>query len=381
MAEKILPLLRENAAQVDGDATFPEAGLRALRECGLMGLLVPEEHGGLGGDLHDLVDVAGVLASACLSTAMIWAMYCQQVDAVVRFAVPGLAKDLLPRIAAGEVYLASVTTEAGSGGHLMTADASLRSGGEGIAFERLAPIVTGGRYADGFLITMRDGEDTTANKVTLVYAARDQLELETSGEWNPLGMRGTHSEGMRITGTIRPDGVIGPRGGYRTVAVESAIPLAHLAWSACWLGAARSATADVIGLLRSRKRPGSIDLSSDLVSERLARVRMDLELVSAYLRTVCDEITECRTDGRTVDVPSTQIHLNTLKVAAAEHTFRAVDRLVQLCGLSTGYLRTSPIPLERHFRDLRSASLNYANDRLLKANGSLSLVDRGVRLA
>ena len=68
------------------------------------------------------------------------------------------------------------------------------------------------------------------------------------------------------------------------------------------------------------------------------------------------------------------------RVVAAELTFRAVDRLVQLTGLATGYLRTSPIPLERHFRDLRSASLNYANDRLVTASGALSLMDRSVRL-
>jgi acyl-CoA dehydrogenase len=58
-----------------------------------------------------------------------------------------------------------------------------------------------------------------------------------------------------------------------------------------------------------------------------------------------------------------------------------VDRLVQFAGLSRGYARNSPMPLERAFRDLRSASLNYSNDRLLTAIGSLQALDRPVRLA
>jgi acyl-CoA dehydrogenase len=379
-ATGLLPTLRRCAADVDRDAAFPAESVAQLRASGLMGLLVPTAYGGLGGDLADLTEVAQVLASGCLSTAMIWAMHTQQVDSLVRFAPPDLAERVLPRIAAGDVLLASVTTEPASGGHLMTAAAALEDTAGTLRFERAAPIVTGGRYADGFLVTMRDSAEATENRVTLVYADRAQLSCEISGEWDPLGMRGTHSIGMRLAGELPASQIVGERGAYRTVAVESMIPLAHLAWSACWLGAARAACADVIALVRSRQRPSSLDPASDLVAERLARVRIDLELVSGYLGRVTDEITECRANGRSVDTPATQIHLNTLKVAAAEMTFRAVDRLVQLAGLANGYLKGSAIPLERHFRDLRSASLNFADDRLLKATGALAVLDRSVRL-
>jgi acyl-CoA dehydrogenase len=75
-----------------------------------------------------------------------------------------------------------------------------------------------------------------------------------------------------------------------------------------------------------------------------------------------------------------QLHINGLKIMAAERLFGAVDQLVQLAGLRNGYLRTSKIPLERAFRDMRSASMNYANDRLYVANGKLALLDRDVVL-
>jgi acyl-CoA dehydrogenase len=108
---------------------------------------------------------------------------------------------------------------------------------------------------------------------------------------------------------------------------------------------------------------------------------MDLEIVSAYLYRVVDEVTAARAARTSLDDPPTQIHVNTLKVVAAEHCYRAVDRMVQLGGMSTGYLRDSVIPMERQLRDLRSASLNYSDDRLLTATGALSLLDRAVRLA
>lgn len=81
------------------------------------------------------------------------------------------------------------------------------------------------------------------------------------------------------------------------------------------------------------------------------------------------------------DRPADKIHLNVLKLAASELCFRAVDRMVQLSGLAVGYNRLAPGSLERTFRDLRSAALNFSNDKLWVGTGALSLLDRSVNLA
>lgn len=373
-------ILTDNAAEVDRTGGFPVRSVEQLRSSGLFGLLVPVEFGGLGGTLHDLAEVGGQLAGGCMSTALIWAMHSQQVDSIVRYGSDKLRADVLPRIASGEVYVASVTTERGSGGHLLTAQSALENDAAGVALCRDAPIVTGGEYADGFLVTMRDTTDSQPNHVTLVYADRSDLSIELSGDWDALGMRGTRSVALKLEGRVPEHNIVGCRGDYRTVAVESMIPAAHIGWSACWLGVARTAFRDVVRLIRSPKRPSSLDPASPLVTARLARVRSDLEMVNAYLRLVTDEVMARRAAGTTLDTPDTQIHINTLKIIAAERTFAAVDALIDLVGLAAGYLGSSPIPLERNFRDLRSASLNYANDRLLVANGTLTLLDKAVTL-
>ncbi|MEU7121202.1 acyl-CoA dehydrogenase family protein [Streptomyces zaomyceticus] len=379
-ARAVLPVLAAHAADVDTEARFPVESLDALRDSGLMGLLVPADRGGLGGGLADLVEVAQLLASACLSTAMIWAMHCQQVDVLVHHGAPELLDDLLPRIAEGRVHLGSITSEKQTGGHLFTSAAPLRATPEGLLLERDAPIVTGGAFADGFLVTMRDSEEASARRVTLVYVARDQADVRVGGGWNPLGMRGTHSVALRLTALVPEHHVIGVRGEFAAVATSGLIPLGHIGWAACWLGAARAAVSGLVSVLRSPRRPGSIDLTSDLVAERIATLRTDLELVRAYLDLAQREITEIRATGADPAAPPVQIHLNTLKVTAARLCHQVADRCVQLAGLGLGYRADSPLPLERHLRDLRSASLNYADDRLLTATGTLCLADRAVRL-
>jgi hypothetical protein len=56
-----------------------------------------------------------------------------------------------------------------------------------------------------------------------------------------------------------------------------------------------------------------------------------------------------------------------------------VQDLIDLVGMRHGYLRGSDTALERTLRDLQSAPLNYSNDRLHAADGSLVLMDRSVR--
>jgi acyl-CoA dehydrogenase len=383
LARDIAPGIAENARDVDAGATFPVDDLRRLRESGLMGLLVPREYGGLGGDYTHLAAVARVLGEASTSTAMIWAMHCQQVAALADHANDKLRADVLPRIAAGEIYLASVTSEKGKGGHLLTSIAPLATDGDQLVLEREAPIVTGGEHADAFLITMRARPDAEPSDVVLVYAERDELELTTKSNWDPLGMRGTHSVAMTISGRVPKERIVGSDG-FGDVAVRSFIPAGHIAWAASWLGGATGPYQQMIALWRDPKARGEFDLSSPLFAERLARIRLDLDTVGAYLHRVVDEYMELRADPFGVAVrasePWFQLHLNGLKVLAAERLFTAVDRLVRLAGMRHGYLKTASVPLERAFRDLRSGSLNYADDRLYVANGKLALLDRTVTL-
>ncbi|HEU5471329.1 MAG TPA: acyl-CoA dehydrogenase family protein [Actinophytocola sp.] len=364
------------AAGADETARFPTEALDALRASGLLGLLVPAEHGGAGGGLGDLVDVTMRLSRVDLSVGMIFAMHCQQAITLVRYARPRLAGELLPALGRGELYLASVTTERGTGGHLLTSDSPTSSGAGLLRIDRDAPIVTGGEHADGFLITLLAPDADSPTQVSLVYAAREQLALEVTGGWDPLGMRATHSVPMRLSGAVPEHQVVGESGGFRAIAAGLFGPVAHLGWAAAWLGTAAGALSRVLRLMRSPAGRRQFDLTSELLLTRLARIRGRLDTVHALLRHTVSTV-----DGAPdMSAPPVQLLVNTLKVQAAEQCFAAGHELVELVGLRHGYLRGSELYLERVFRDLRSASLNYANDRLNLANGSLAVLDQEVRL-
>ncbi|MDQ1024737.1 acyl-CoA dehydrogenase [Streptomyces umbrinus] len=376
----VLATAREHSEHVDREAVFPAESMVALRASGLMGMFVPREYGGLGDDLHIYVHIASQLAAACMSTAAIWTMHAFQVDGLSRFGGGKLRQAVLPAIADGKIYLASVTTEASKGADLFTAEAPVTSREGQACFERSAPVVTGGRHADAFLITLRSRPEAQPHEVSLVYAEREQLCISEHGDWDPLGMRGTESVGMTISGSVPTDQVVGEPGRFEEIARESMVPLAHVGWSACWLGGARGAFSDLLRWLRSPTRRGGPDIHSELVRERLARIRVDLDLVSSYLTRLCDELAAARSAAQPWSDIRTRLRVNTLKLAASELTFKAADSMVQLAGMNGGYSRLAPIKFERHFRDLRSARLNHSNDRMWPATGALALLDPKVTL-
>ncbi|MEV1026117.1 acyl-CoA dehydrogenase family protein [Streptomyces sp. NPDC050264] len=374
--EEVAAVAGEHLARHERDATFPVEALAQMRTGGLLGLLVPEEHGGLGGTPADVVRAGIALGRVDMSVAMIFVMHCQQVAALVEFGNRRLRDELLPEVAAGRQYLASVTTESGKGGHLLTSQTALTAHHGGLVLDRFAPIVTGGEHADGFLVTMQSPDSASPHQVSLVYAHRDQLEIERSGHWQPLGMRSSHSVALRLAGTVPAHHVVGEHGDFRTIVTTVFGPLAHLGWSACWLGTAAGALSRVVKLLRSARTRGRADLDSELLLTRLSRARQRIDTVHALL----DHTRRTVAEAPDVGAPRVQLLLNGLKITAAEECYRAVDELVDAVGMRHGYLKDSPTRLEQSLRDLRSAALNYSNDRLHLVDGKLALLDSEVRL-
>lgn len=76
LVESVLPQLAEAAAEADRKGEFPMEHVATFADTGLLGLVVPESHGGLGGGLRDLVAATFALGTACPSTALAFFFHC-----------------------------------------------------------------------------------------------------------------------------------------------------------------------------------------------------------------------------------------------------------------------------------------------------------------
>ena len=93
VAEELRELAREvaeeriapRAADLDRQRAFPWDNVRDLAAADLMGLVLPEEHGGLAADRTCLVAVTEEIARACGSTALVYVSHLAAAKAVAAF--------------------------------------------------------------------------------------------------------------------------------------------------------------------------------------------------------------------------------------------------------------------------------------------------------
>ena len=80
LQERVRALVRRKiaprAAEYDRDGRFPRENFEDLHKANLLGLLIPQEYGGLGADMLTYTLIIDELARGCGSTALIYAMHC-----------------------------------------------------------------------------------------------------------------------------------------------------------------------------------------------------------------------------------------------------------------------------------------------------------------
>ncbi|MGI9597791.1 MAG: acyl-CoA dehydrogenase family protein [Acidimicrobiales bacterium] len=207
------PLMEERAERYDREASFPYENFADLRDAGFLGLCIPESYGGLGGDFATYGLVAEELGRHCGSTALACNMHTATCLLAGQIADELDLSDADKQILAGRrerlfkdiVENHTVHSQPFSEG--LSPDATK-------GFATTAVPVDGGYRVTGRKIfaslstsadihnvaCMVDGD----NQVRLlgVPAAADGLTV--TGDWDPLGMRGTISRTLELADVFVP---------------------------------------------------------------------------------------------------------------------------------------------------------------------------------
>ncbi|HEX5396813.1 MAG TPA: acyl-CoA dehydrogenase family protein, partial [Candidatus Limnocylindria bacterium] len=230
-----------HADDVDRDARFPVETLEALRAERALSAFVPERYGGAEVSFEALARASFELGRRCGASAMVFAMHQIQIVTIVRhLAGAPFFEDYLRAVVNEQRLVASVTSEVGTGGDMGRSIAAVTPAGDGRAtFEKKAPTVSYGAYADDLLTTLRRTPDAEPGDQVVALTQRGQIELEPQGTWDPMGMRGTCSPGYIVRAAFSTDQVLPTP--FSVVGTQSMVPVSHILWSHIWLGIATDA--------------------------------------------------------------------------------------------------------------------------------------------
>ncbi|GAC1318297.1 MAG: acyl-CoA dehydrogenase family protein [Thermoleophilaceae bacterium] len=362
-----------NAADVDRNARFPAETLDALRAQQALSAFIPSELGGGGVSFEALATACFELGRRCGASAMVFAMHQIQVVTMVRH-LEGAAwfESYLRDVAREQRLIASVTSEVGTGGDMGRSIAAVTPTSDGAcSFEKQAPTVSYGQFADDLFTTLRQGPNAEPVDQVIVLTRREQMQLEPTGTWDPLGMRGTCSPGFLVRAEFLPEQIMPTP--FPRVSAESMVPVSHVLWSHIWLGIATDAFDRARAFVRAaaKQKPGEPLPAAERLSHLLSELSPLRAVVNSGLRDFV-----AAGDGPSRESLSTiaaALRFNNLKIAASEQAPRVCQGALGICGI-VGFKNDTPFSVGRHLRDSMSACLMVANERIHQTDASLLLI-------
>ena len=365
----------QHADDVDRAARFPSETVAALREERMLSALVPEELGGEGVSLAAVAGACLALGRRCGASGMVFAMHLIQVATVARHGAGTAWFDgWLRDVAAEQRLVASVTSEVGTGGDMGSSIAAVEPvDGGAVRFEKQAPTVSYGEQADDLLTTLRRGPDADRGDQVLALTRRGEHELEATGTWDPLGMRGTCSPGFVVRARLSPEQVLDVS--FGEVMTATMVPVSHILWSHVWLGIATDAFDRARAFVRAaaRRTPGQVPPAA----HRLSHLMTELSLLRAEVGLALREYTEAAEDRDRLATMAMILRFNNLKVAASEAAPRICQGAMAVGGIAA-FRNDTPYSVGRHLRDAMSAPLMVANERIHATDAGLLLIAKDV---
>lgn len=361
-----------HADDVDRSARFPTEAMAAIKSQKLLGIMVPRDDGGEGTGVHETTAVCSALGRHCAATAMIFAMHQTQVQSLLLSARESKwQRSFIRKIAAEQLLLASATTEGVNGGDILSSSCAVETNHGRIRLHKRGTIISYGRQADAVLVTARRGPDAHPSDQVLVAALKGQFKLESSEHWDPLGMRGTCSEGFSIS-LEAPCEQVCPLP-FAEIAAQAMLPTSHIFWSGVWHGIATDAVARAQAYVRiqARKKPSHLPVGALHLAEAVER----LQLMRSGIIAAADLHLEALEDEGAASTTRFAITMNNLKVNSSQLLIEIVSRAMLVCGLA-GYRNDSPYSVSRHLRDAHSAPLMINNDRIERNVAGLLLVSK-----
>ena len=110
--KEVKPLAKE----IDEEERFPVETVNKMAKLGMLGIIVPTQYGGVGGDYNTYITTVRKLSSACATTGVILSGHMSLcVAPILEFGTEDQKQRYLPKLASGEWLGAFGLTEAGAG--------------------------------------------------------------------------------------------------------------------------------------------------------------------------------------------------------------------------------------------------------------------------
>jgi alkylation response protein AidB-like acyl-CoA dehydrogenase len=349
------------AAHWDREHRFPSEVLTALGELGLMGVCVPEDHGGAGADYLSYCLVLEELSRADAGLGVTLAVHIGAGTLpILRFGSVEQAGRLVPPLAQGHELAAFALTEPEAGSD---AGAMRTRADEDGRITGAKQWITNGSHAHVFTVFARD--DSAGGRPSAFVVRRGAPGLRATREEEKLGLNSSSTTDLALEAV--PGERLGEPGAGMRIAL-STLDGGRIGIAAQAVGIAQAALELAVGYARERYAFGRPIGAFGAIQQKLADMQTEIEAA----RALTWRAARLKDAGLPHTVEGAQAKLLASRVAR-----HWTGEAIQVLG---GYGYTKEFPAERFYRDAKVTEIYEGTSeiqRLVIARALLGEAARG----
>ena len=307
-----------------------------LGDAGLLGLDLPEEYGGTGGDFGYSAVVAEELALAH-DSASGWSVHSPIVAHYLNtYGNDEQKRRWLPKVISGELVLAIAMTEPGTGSDLQAVRTTAVRDGDDYVINGSKTFISNGSHCDLLVIVAKTDPSAGAAGVSLIVAeTNDALQgFERGRVLEKVGQHGQDTRELFFTDMRVPTAnLLGAQEGLGFYQLMEQLARERLVIASICAGMAEAAVLEAIKYTKQREAFGRELIKFQHTRFELAELKAEV----LSIKTTVDYCVQQLIDG-TIDPALASM----AKLVAADKGVAVVDRCVQFFG-GYGYMMEYPI--------------------------------------
>ena len=330
------------AAEIDETERFPEETVKKMAKLGLMGIPVPVEYGGAGGNNILYTMAVEELSRVCATTGVILSAHTSLCIApIMENGTQAQKEKYLPRLASGEWLGAFGLTEPNAGTDASAQQTTAVLEGDHYVLNGSKIFITNAGHANVYIIMAMTDKSKGTKGISAFIVEKDFPGFSVGKKEKKMGIRGSATCELIMENCIVPaENLLGQEGKGFAIAMKT-LDGGRIGIASQALGIAQGAMDETVKYLKERKQFGKALAKFQNMQFQLA----DLETRIAASRLLVRKAA-FRKDCKVLYSADAAM----AKLFAAETAMEMTTKAVQYHG---GYGYTREYPVERMMRDAK----------------------------
>ncbi|MGI9627685.1 MAG: acyl-CoA dehydrogenase family protein [Longimicrobiales bacterium] len=363
--------IRPHSAAWDGAGAFDDSVLAKLAELGFLGMLTPEEYGGLGLDVTTYLTVLEQLAWGDAAVALTVAIQNGPIPhLLLTHGSEEQRRSWLPLLASGERVGAFALSEPGAGSDPGSLSTTAVPKGDGWVLKGEKRWVTNGGRADMCLVFARTGDPNDGKPAIGCFIVdTSSAGYEVGRREKTMGLKASETVSVSLKEVeVGPEALVGDPARALGYALD-ALNIGRLGIAAQSVGIAQAALEHATRYAVEREQFGRSIAEFGAIRSKLANMATKTCAARALMMDVGARVGADGNGGASLPPYKAQVAM--AKLHATEAATWVADEAVQIYG-GYGYMRHYPV--EKLMRDAKGPEIYEGTSEVLRmvVGGSLT---------